>query len=121
MPLAAPLLIAALVIVTITGMSAATLRWTQERSDKLHREIEADIRQTLRQHATRKRELAALEQPAPPATTGSAAKRDDDKARKAQIGSIRKRATGHRRERFVPPNFARLPIAAARGAFGFLR
>lgn len=115
----------ALVIATITGVGAATFHLTQERSDKLYREIDADIRETLRQHQLRKAALATLEQPAPPVTTGSAAKQNDDKAhdakvrddkaRKAQIGSIRKRATGQRRERFVPPDFARLPIAIVRG------
>lgn len=114
----------ALVIATITGVGAATFHLTQERSDKLYREIEADIRETLRQHELRKLQYATLEQPAP-VTTGSAAKQNDDKARdakvrddkarKAKIGSIKKRATGYRRERFVPPDFARLPIAIARG------
>ena len=57
------------------------------------------------------------------ATTGATAKAPDekvgeDKARKAKIGSIKKRASGHRRERFVPPDFARLPITIMRG---FLR
>lgn len=125
MPIVGPLLL--VVVATITGVGAATFHVAQERSDRLYGDLEADIRETLRQHELRKIELATLEQ-APPFATGATAKprdekaRDekvrDDKARKAKIGSIKKRATGHRRERFVPPDFARLPIAIARG---FLR
>lgn len=120
MPIVGPLLL--VVVATITGVGAATFHVAQERSDRLYGDLEADIRETLRQHELRKIELAALEQ-APPVTAGATAKaRDekvrDDKARKAKIGSIKKRATGRRRERFVPPDFARLPIAIMRG---FLR
>jgi len=132
MPVIGPLLMVALVIVTITGVGAATFHLTQERSDKLYREIDADIQETLRQHQLRKIAFATLEQPAPTVTTGSAANRNDDKAgdakvrddkarKKAQARSIRKRATGDRRERLVPPDFARLPAAVARGVFGFMR
>jgi hypothetical protein len=132
MPVIGPLLMVALVIVTITGVGAATFHLTQERSDKLYREIDADIQETLRQHQLRKIEFATLEQPAPPVTTAPAANRNDDRAgdakvrddkarKKAQVSSIRKRATGDRRERLVPPDFARLPAAVARGVFGFTR
>lgn len=120
MPIVGPLLL--VVIATITGVGAATFHVAQERSDRLYGDLEADIRETLRQHELRKIELATLEQ-VPPVTTGATAKASDekvreDKARKAKIGSIKKRATGHRRERFVPPDFARLPVTIMRG---FLR
>ncbi len=146
MPLAGPALLVALAIVAITSVGAATLHWAQKRNATFYREIDADIRQTLRQRETRKQEFVATERAAPPpVTTGTStgtrnaetrnekdaqAKsdktkndkiKDDKKARKAKTASIRKRAPGHRRERFVPPDFARLPIAIARGAFGFLR
>jgi hypothetical protein len=72
----------------------------------------------------KKAELAAAELKAPamanPNTTG-ADKHDakkDEKARKAQISSLRKRATGARRERLVPPDFARLPISVMRSMLG---
>jgi hypothetical protein len=131
-----PVLMVALVITTITGMRAATSTWSQERSERLYREIEADIQQTLWQHEQRKVELATVEQKAPATTSGISSKADakagtrqaagdkarpDDKARKAKIASIRKRAAGQRRERFVPPDFARLPVAISRGVFGFMR
>lgn len=120
MPIIGPLLL--VVVATITGVGAVTYHVAQERSDRLYGDLEADIRETLRQHELRKIELATLEQVAP-ATTGATAKAPeekvrDDKARKAKIGSIKKRASGHRRERFVPPDFARLPISIMRG---FLR
>jgi hypothetical protein len=121
MPIVGPLLL--VVVATITGVGAVTYHVAQERSDRLYGDLEADIRETLRQHELRKIELATLEQVPPPATTGATAKAPDekvreDKARKAKIGSIKKRASGHRRERFVPPDFARLPITIMRG---FLR
>lgn len=121
MPFFAPLLMVLLVAATLAGMAVTTFSWTQQRTGKLHREINADIEQTLRQHDLRKLELAATEQQLPPRTNGAAARTDDDKAKKAQMNSIRKRASGQRRERFVPPDFARLPLAIARGAFGFPR
>lgn len=128
------MLIVALVIGTITAMGATMFHASQARSDKLYREIDADIQQTLWQHEQRK--LATVEPEVPAATTGMSAKpdekpdakqasgdkaRSDEKSRKAKITSIRKRTAGQRRERFVPPDFARLPIAVARGALGFLR
>lgn len=121
---------AGFVAATIAGVGAVTARWTQERSDRLFRDIDADIRHTLQQHETRKLELAAMEQAAPAFTTGIASLKDSrqnagqdagdgrtlktGKTAKAKIGSIRKR--GHRRDRLVPPDFARLPIAVARAA-----
>jgi hypothetical protein len=123
MPLVAPLLSALLAVAVIAGMAVTTRNWSQQRSAALYAEIDADIRKTLSQYDARKAELAASELRAPPSTTGTAAAvaDDDSRTRKAQNNSLRKRAAGARRERLVPPDFARLPISVMRGALGIWR
>jgi len=123
MPIVGPLLSALLVIATVTGMAVTTQRWSQQRNAALYAEIEADIEKTLRQHNAWKAALAASELQ-PPQTTGAAAAAEtegESKARKAQTSAIRKRTAGPRRERFLPPDFARLPISMMRSALGFQR
>jgi hypothetical protein len=135
MPIVAPLVSAALAIGVIAGTAVTTQNWSQQRSAALYAEIDADIEKTMRQHELRKEDIAAR----PPATAAlspeaaaSLAKADskseagtgakiDAKARKAKIGSLRKRSAGHRRERLVPPDFARLPISVMRSAIGMWR
>jgi hypothetical protein len=126
MPLVAPLVSAAVAIGVIAGTAVTTHNWSQQRSAALYAEIDADIAQTLRRHDLKKEEIAALEMRAPPTaalatTIGKEDAKADTKARKAQIGSLRKRAAGIRRERLVPPDFARLPISMMRSAFGLRR
>lgn len=121
MPLVAPLLSALLAIAAIAGAAVATHTWSQQRSAALYAEIDADIEKTLRQHDADKAQRAAADQ-RPPQTTGAAvAEQDGAAARKARNASLRKRAAGHRRERLVPPDVARLPVAVMRGVLGIGR
>jgi hypothetical protein len=157
-------------IATIAGAGGVSYYLAQERNARLYREIDADIREMLRQQELRKFERANPEpteradlplhddtdrvgtttsvrtDPARAATIATAAASEepnaltdatdgkspdaraedaklrnekirDARARKAKISSIRKRAAGLRRERLVPPDFARLPTAILRGIF----
>lgn len=114
MPVVAPLLSALLTLALVAGLGIAAFGWTQQRSARLHAEIEADIARILQRHEARRQALAALP-PRAAETTGTAADPQAQTARKAQLRAIRKRGAGPRRERLVPPDFTRLPLAVLRG------
>lgn len=114
MPLVAPVVSALLTLALIAGLGFAAFGWTQQRHARLHAEIEADIARILHQHDARRQALAALQTRAPETTGTAPADAQAQTARKAQLRAIRKRGAGPRRERFVPPDFARLPLAVLR-------